>query len=334
MDVQEQAKSRIGGWRRLWRHKVLLGTVLLVLFLPAMLAPSHPVAVYGYLAHRFFGESSAPITGDRSFAAFLIAPEQVQRYRDDLIADMLDPRSGKLFVVIRTPDGTLRQEALRTWNAFLPARLPAPICRRLDRMEIPFFGDEVGLWLEGNTILATGHYHPFGGGPSKGDLLAQRFAPLPEIVVSNGLVPGVYLEGDLIPYGSDVAVVKDIFRSLRSLEPSLTMALRLAETHNIPHQPSRQLRSVLAYFRDYEQVDITDRQAVMECIDGLCNEMHTRYEPAFPAGFNPWHYPDHPDKTNVLLSLYNVRLWVSSVRSSEEKQPARGHRRPSQSTFL
>ena len=303
------------GWGRWMRRYRLLPTVVaLVLALPLILAPTHPLAVYGYLVDSY-GPSLTP----KAFAfsgtdlpSFLTSPAQVRRYKADLCEDMLDTRSGKLFAIVRCPDGRLRQEAIRTWNGFLPAGLPASIGNWSDRKELPFLGDEVDTWLRGNKIIAMGHYHAFGGPPSAGDTTAQYFSDLPEIVVVNGLVPMVHLDGKVLPYGGDVSISEDVFRSLRSLEPSLIMDGTRYFSFRGEH-PSQALESFLAFLRDYRNADLNRTDSVMRGIQRLSVEFKDDYQPVFTKGFFPSAYGADLDRSNLLENLHTVDSWVGII---------------------
>ena len=193
---------------RFKRYRILLTVLIAALLLPAVLSPTHPIAVYGYLFDTYVPPLMAPVAAgvDDGLTDFLITPDQLDRYRDELFADFNDERGGKLFVIVRESGGDFRHEPIRTWNSFLPEELPTAISRWLDRKELPYLGDSVDLWMNGDEIVAVGHYHPYGGGPSPGDQRAQSFSKFAEVVVSNGIVPMVYLHGEIIPYGNNVKI--------------------------------------------------------------------------------------------------------------------------------
>ena len=282
-----------------------------------LLAPTHPIAVYGYLAARYLPDLVPEVWArtQSGLAEFLISPEQVARYRLGLRDDLLDTRGGRLFAIVRLPDGSLAHAPIRTWNAFLPPSMPVSVNQRLDRKEFPFLGDAVELWLQGKTIVAVGHYHPFGGGPSPGDIRAQQFSSMPEVVVSNGVVPVVYLRGTLLPYGANVEISEGLFRSLRTLEWSLN--LKLCGAPAIPSELTVELISFLAYLRDYRDVDLNDTEAVRSGIGALCEELVDQCMPAFDRGFLQRAYHDNPDLSHLIRCLQNVQLWVSGTRDRE-----------------
>lgn len=89
-----------------------------------------------------------------------------------------------------------------------------------------------------------GHYHVYGGPPSRGDRLAQFMTSLPEIVVSNGVIPLVYLRSEMLPYGADVEITQEVFRALRTVESGL--AMEVGELTAFSERPSPVLRSVLS----------------------------------------------------------------------------------------
>jgi len=300
--------------RRSQPRYTLLPTLLtFIALLPILLSPSHPVAVYGYLAHALIAPLFAPpaegLHGE--LAEFLVAPAQVDRFRHALRADLLDRRGGGLFVIVRDGEGRLRHAPLRTWNSFLPAAPPGRLGDWLDRKEFPYLGDAVGLWLSGDVIVATGHYHPFGGGPSAGDRRAQALSRHVELVVSNGVVPMIYMEGEVIPYGEEVTLPQDVYRNLRALEKGLLM-----EVKDIPLAatvPSDRMASFLAYLRDYRQVDLSCTADVARELSQLCAEFKRAYRYVFRDGLQPIYYLDDPDTYTLLHNLKNVEMWAANM---------------------
>jgi len=304
------------GWAR--RRKLLVSFIVFVLALPMILAPTHPIAAYSYLADRYDSWSTQKVfantNSDTNLTAFLISPAQIERYRGDLLEDMLDTRSGRLFAIVRRPDGFLEQESVRTWNGFLPAALPSFVAKWLDRKELPFLGDEVELWLQGNEIVAMGHYHAFGGGPSAGDKIAQNVSGLSEVVVANGVIPMVYLDSALVPYGEDVVVPEDVFRSMRALERSLSMDVENAPSI-IVNEPSQSLKSFLVYLRDYRNVDVSGMDTVAKGTLELCLEFKDQCRAVFTDGFTPAPYLDNPDKSNLLRNVAPLQGWADIYKS-------------------
>lgn len=294
------------------RHPVRILLVTLVLLLPMAFSPSHPVAVYGYLAITYFPVMNRPVYADDDggeLASFLVSPAQVAIYRAALIEDMEDEGSGRLFAITRGPDGALHHAPIRTWNAFLPDSLPRTLRSWLDRKELPYLPDEVELWLEGHTLLAMGHYHVFGGGPSRGDRLVHDISEMPEVVVSNGIVPMLYLRGALLPYGENVEITPHIFRAIRSLEGSLAMTV--AERTEIPTNATAVMASYLAYLRDYQGVDVTNRQAVARETSRLCERFKADYAPCFQESFLIGAYNQNPDKRGVVQHLSTLCAWAT-----------------------
>lgn len=282
----------------------------LVLLLPMAFSPSHPIAVYGYLAATYVPMQIRPVYADSGgeLTSFLVSPAQVAIYREALVEDMADEASGRLFAITHGPDGALFHAPIRTWNSFLPESLPDTLRRWLDRKELPYLADEVELWLEGHTLVAMGHYHAFGGGPSRGDRLVQDLSEIPEVVVSNGVVPVLYLRGALLPYGEKVEFTPHLFRSMRSLEGSLTMTV--AECTEIPSEATPAMASYLAYLRDYQGVDITDRQAVAGETFRLCERFRADHARCFQENFLPSAHSQNPDKACVLQNLAALRAWA------------------------
>lgn len=301
------------------RHRsAWVSLAVALLLMPMALSPTHPIAVYGYLAATYLPEMR-PVYADvgDGLTSFLISPGQVQRYREELLADMADAASGKLFAITQEPGGALRHAPIRTWNSFFPNSLPQGVRRWLDRKEFPFLADEVELWQQGHTIVAVGHYHAFGGGPSAGDRLAQSLREVPEVVVSNGIVPMIYVRGALLPYGGNVQVPTTIFRSMRSLERSLTMGIE--DTSPVPSEPTLALRSFLAYLRDFEGVDISRRQDIAQKTAELCRAFQTAYLPYFERNLTIGRYPDHPDKASAVRNLTALQGWSGIYRLKPEE---------------
>ena len=298
------------------RHKLLFTIVTLVLLLPMILSPTHPIAVYSYLAdsHESFLTPQAFADSSVELRAFLISPAQVERYRAELPGDVMDTRTGRLFAIVQSPDGTLKQESVRTWSAFLPIHLPSLLKAWLDRKELPYLGDEVGLWLQGNEIIAMGHYHAFGGGPSAGDMKAQRFSDLPEVVVANATVPMVYIRGKLVPYGEDVMVPDDVFRMLRPVERNLLMNGTMSFSWS--EEPSEALKTYLAFLRDYRNVDINSRTCVAQEVFELGREFEDQYRPVFTKGITLVPYANDPDKLNLLNNWVSVQAWAAINRQT------------------
>lgn len=309
-DEMDRSKGRRPGHGRLRRRRLVVGVLCFMLLLPIVLAPTHPIAVYRYLADQYVSRLTpkAFAANDSRFSSFLISPAQVERYRQDLLDDMMDTRSGKLFAIVIHRDGTFAHEPIRTWNDFVRIPLPSSFEAWLDRKELSFLGDHVDLWLKGKEIVAMGHYHAFGGGPSSGDRAAARFSELPEIVVSNGVVPILYLDGKLVPYGENVVIPQALFRHLRTLERSVNMDVQ--DNVTFANEASEGMISYLAYLRDNYNADITRRDSVATHSYHLCLEFRDRYRNVFPDGFTALPYRDNPDKTNLINRIAALQGWA------------------------
>lgn len=289
-----------------WRKRALL----LLALLPMALSPTHPIAVYAYLANVYVPALTRPAYADTEYGLedFLVSPEQVERYRESLVTDMSNRRGGEIFAVVQANDGRLMHAPLRTWNHFLPTRLPEPLRAWLDRKEFPYLADEVELWLDGFTIVAMGHFHAFGGPPSPGDRLAHSFGSVPEVVVTNGIIPLVYLQGELLPYANDVEIAPDVFRSMRTLTPSLTMAVEYISP--IDKEPSPALIAVLGKLRDDHKIDIASRQSVATEVLELCRRFREEYRFAFEGGYIPLLHMDKPDHIRMIYNLAAIQAWA------------------------
>ena len=278
--------------------------------LPMALSPSHPIAVYAYLASAYVPALMGPAYAgtENNLEEFLVATEQVKQYRQSLVADMANTRGGEVFAIVRGTGGNLRLAPLRTWNHFLPARLPEMLRAWLDRKEFPFLADEVGLWLEGCTLVAMGHYHAFGGAPSGGDGLAQSFGTVPEVVVTNGIVPLVYLQGEVLPYAKDLEVSPELFRFMRAMTPGLAMAVE--DVSPVDREPSPALIAVLGNLREHHKIDIANRQIVARELLELCRHFKDEYRFAFDGGYISAPYDEKPDHARVVRNLTAIQAWA------------------------
>lgn len=296
-------------------QRVLLSLMAFLLLLPAVLSAGHPVAVYGFLASRYIGAlwggGGGPVS--KEVGAFLVTDEQVERYRRDSRADMLDIRGGSLFAITKTASGSYRQVRVRTWNSFLPTWLAEDLGGWLDYKEVPYLGDEVKIWLEGDTILAMGHYHPFGGGPSEGDALARRFSVTSEVVVSNGLIPFVYLDGKLLGYGDAGQLSPEVFRSMRAMEKCFTMTPEAVPVSLT--RPSAAIEAFVEYLSTDRHVNTSDKTSVAKAVEGLCREFRNDYAEVFNEGYLPSAYGGNLDKVYMLWNLTNAELWACTVRT-------------------
>lgn len=305
--------------RRSRRNKWIIRLALLVLTagLPAILAPSHPISVYGYVFETYVLDSPRGYPGaeDAELKDFLTSPKQVTRYRVELLEDLRDTKSGHLFAVVRSRDGALTHVPIRTWNSFLPDGLPGGLTAWFDRKEFPYLGDIVAQWKRGRTVVAMGHYHPFGGGPSDGDRKAIALSRHAEVVVSNGVVPIVYLRGEVVSYGDPIRLSKPVFRRMRALQKSLIM--ELDEWPYVPETPRLEVVSVLSYLKDYRSADVTTSHGLAVELRELCREFKNDYRYVFLEGFNPHAYRADPDSYALLSNLMAIELWSSMVREKE-----------------
>ena len=282
----------------------------MLVLLPVALSPTHPIAVYGFLAAVSFSPLTSPVYAatDGGLAEFLVAPARVEAYRENLLDDLSDTGGGHLFAITCRQDGQLDLAPIRTWNSMLPDALPENLRAWLDRKEFPFLADEVALWLDGQRIIAMGHYHVYGGPPSRGDRLAQFMTSLPEIVVSNGVIPLVYLRSEMLPYGADVEITQEVFRALRTVESCLGM--EVGEFTAFSQCPSPVLRSVLSYLRDHRYVDITQRRAVAREIENLCLRFKEEYTTVFQHGYTLAPYAHNTDHTRMLQNIAALHGWA------------------------
>lgn len=284
--------------------------------LPALLAPEHPVAVYGYLGATWTSAllPVAQAANRDGLEDFLISESQVTRFRTELVADLVNPVSGGLFAITRDQRGTLRHMRIRSWNASLPHTLPGPLRRWLDRKEFPRLDDHVALWLRGDVVVALGHYHAFGGGPSKGDHVAQFFSETPEVVVANGIIPAVYLGGRYLPYGPAPVWSAEVARLVRPMETNLAM------DHEC-HPPAdgsvgEHARSYLAYLARFHGMESPSRAAVARETTALCGAFEAAHQSGFSRGFRGSRYQDDLDRLMLIRHVAALKGWSDVVLKS------------------
>ncbi len=314
MEVRHDTPHAVQTWtRRAKRYRSLLYLMAFILVLPMVLSPTRPIAVYGYLMATYVPGLlfPDPAKDNGELARFLVSQVQVLRYQTALRDDLADMRGGHLFAIVRGTDGTLRHEPIRTWNSFLPETLPNGLSAWLDRKELPYLGDTVDLWVRGNRVVAMGHYHPFGGGPSEGDHRAQLLSTYAEVVVSNGVVPMVFVDGEVVPYVESVDVSYDVFRSIRALEPGLLMEVQEVEINL--DEPSPYLASFFGYLTKYRNIELHDRSVVAKEVGILCNEFKEDYGLVFSEGFQPDYYRMDIDRYTMLRHLQVVEMWSSTL---------------------
>lgn len=300
------------GGRARFRRRVWCALAGL-LALPALLSPEHPVAVYGYLGASWLSVlvPRAQAANQEGLEEFLVSEAQVARYRTGLVADLVDPVSGGLFAIARNRHGALHHVRIRSWNASLPHGLPGPLRKWLDRKEFPRLDDHVALWLHGDEAVALGHYHAFGGGPSKGDRVAQFFSETPEVVVANGIIPVVYLRGRHLPYGPLPTCSSDVGRLVRPME------INLAMDHQ-RHPPAdgsvgEYTRSYLAYLARFHGMKSPSRAAVARETIALCESFEAAHRAGFSRGFRASRYQDDLDRMLMIRHVAALKGWSDVV---------------------
>lgn len=280
-----------------------------LLALPALLSPEHPVAVYGYLGASTLSVLVPPAqaANQAGLEDFLVSEAQVARYRTELVADLVNPVSGGLFAIARDQHGTLRHAPIRSWNGSLPHSLPGPLRRWLDRKEFPRLDDHVALWLRGEDVIALGHYHAFGGGPSKGDRVAQVFRETPEVVVANGIIPIVYLGGLHLPYGPAPAWPEDVVRLVRPMETNLAMD---PECYPLASGDTAEFaNSYLAYLARFHEMKSPSRAAVAQETIALCQSFEEVHRSGFTRGFKASRYQADLDRMLLIRHVAALKGW-------------------------
>ncbi|MCC6794396.1 MAG: hypothetical protein IT366_04700 [Candidatus Hydrogenedentes bacterium] len=283
--------------------------MVFVVLLPMALSPTHPIAVYAYLADYylpFWGPAMSPAPDDE-LRAFLLSERQLERYRTDLKEDVWAVNTGKLFTVVRRHDGTLEQRGVRTWNEFLPNRLPAYVAKRLDRKEISFLGDVVDAYLHSERIEAMGHYHSFGGPPSRGDQLAGHITRLPEIVVSNGIYPMVYLKGSILSFGP-VTTRNEVSSLIARLDEGLQSGV--APETIIPRAATDTTESFLSYLRHRRGVDVESLDEIRNAILELCSDFRGDFKGLYETDIAIYEKEDR-DVYQLLHSVSVLDGWAT-----------------------
>lgn len=296
-----------GKWLR--RHAGMVLLTVFVLLLPMILSPTHPIAVYSYLAEYYlpFGGPAVPPVTDDELRIFLLSTRQLDRYRTDLKEDVWAVNTGKLFAIVRRDDGTLEQRGVRTWNEFLPNRLPAFLATRLDRKEVSFLGDVVEAYLNSARIEAMGHYHSYGGPPSRGDRLAGRVTRLPEVVVSNGIYPMVYLKGSILDFGP-VTTSDEVCTLIARLDERLQSGL--VPEIEIPRTATETTLSFLSYLSQRRGVDIRSLDAIRDEILELCSDFRDDFKGLYAKELVVYEEED-PDIYQLLHSVSVLDGWAT-----------------------
>jgi hypothetical protein len=207
--LEEEENKEYTPFRRFLRKHpfVWKAPAMAQIFLSAM-SPTKPLMVTPYLASQAVDRAysfvmpdvSARVENERSeLEDFLITREQIVRYREDLLKDFGDFSSEHRFVIAKAKNGNLSQEKIRTLHEGLADYLPAVASEILDRKAIPRLDDYVRLWQNGSKVVAEGHYHAAGEGPSDEDLrVAKKNPDKNQVVVSNGFIPLVFLNGVIL----------------------------------------------------------------------------------------------------------------------------------------
>ena len=256
------------------RHPVVLPSILATQGFISLLSPSHPLMVDAYLAGRGIGIVSEMIAGpkvsDEELRGFLTTKEQALKYESDVIKDLEDLDSEKVFSIVEK-DGKLEQKDVRTMNFLISKYLPF-LNLSSDNNGIPRLDDKVDLWLQGYEHVASGHYHVFGEVPSQGDLLVSKIFPGREIVVVNGFVDKkVFMDGELVRFRDGIEISNEVrkyfidFVGVGYLVPCNFEICNVGK--DLDHIDSFDwLNSFLGYLSKVGGVDISNLDAVRDYI--------------------------------------------------------------------
>ena len=215
--------------------------------------------VDAYLAGRGIGIVSEMIAGpkvsDEELRGFLTTKEQALKYESDVIKDLEDLDSEKIFSIVEK-DGKLEQKDVRTMNSLVVKYLPF-LNAGLDNKGFDRLDDKVDLWLNDYEHVANGHYHVFGEAPSSGDLLVSKLSPGREIVVVNGFADKkVFMDGKLVSFGEGIEVSDEVeayfvrFSLLGKVNP-----VHFGKSH-LSNNPFDCLESYLGYLQVVHDVDV------------------------------------------------------------------------------
>jgi hypothetical protein len=241
--LEEEENKQYTPFRRFLRKHpfVWKAPVMAQIFLSAM-SPTKPLMVTPYLASQAVDRAYSFVMPDVSARAenerseledFLTTREQIVRYRKDLLKDFADFSSEYRFVIAKDKNGNLSQEKIRTLHEGLADYLPAVASEILDRKAIPRLDDYVRLWQKGSKVVAEGHYHAAGEGPSDEDLrVAKQNPDKNQIVVTNGFIPLVFLNGGVLQYQSPFEVDFESYASTDNLRYSLRNVIIPSEELN------------------------------------------------------------------------------------------------------
>jgi hypothetical protein len=185
------------------------------------MSPEHPLMVDAYLADNFKDLINDTVTGKKliekeELNSFMTSITQFNRYEDELkmaAEKAVEERPEKGFIVVRH-NGKLEQRNLRNIFESLSTQFPDDIRLFLSNTSIYRLDDVVDIWMQGDKKVANGHYHPFGEAPSRIDLTMSQFTRGSDIVISNGLIPLVFIDGSLMPIKEEIKLDKETSKIL------------------------------------------------------------------------------------------------------------------------
>ena len=244
------------------RHPAVLPSVLATQGLISALSPSHPLMVDAYLADRAVDSVkeiiSGPKVSDEELGDFLTTKEQALRYEADVLKDLEDLGSEKVFSIVEK-EGKLEQKDVRTMNSLISKYLPF-LNLSSDNNGIPRLEDKVDLWLQGYDHIASGHYHVFGEAPSQGDLFVSKIMPGREVVVVNGIAPQIHLNGGLVSYKLDTEIPEEVLNYFmgRGMNRPYLWLMR----NDNPNEREDYVRSFISYACGHNDIDVIDLDSI------------------------------------------------------------------------
>jgi hypothetical protein len=224
------------------RHPAVLPAVVGAQALVSAMSPEHPLMVDAYLADNFKNAivDNTPTTSKEELSDFLLNKDYIETtVRTDFVKDVKDVTSERNFVIIKK-NGKLEQKNIRTFNSNLSIPLPEFLRAYLDRSSFTRLDDYVDLWKEGEEIATHGHSHITGELPSKADNLVSYLTNGYDVVISNGLVPCIYIDGEHIPFESNLKIDEVSIKVLKRIPSIAAPFENYPFTEDTPYFPEEE----------------------------------------------------------------------------------------------